>query len=188
MANLLGKFFTGRKISYLDREQRRQHQYFCLRCSPTSAQPLRLGPGLNTFGGSDTAFARNGVHLLYYHDGPDAPNDLWVYDFATAKPHQLTHSLLAGVKSDSMAEPFLVHYPSTDKKWTISAFVYVPFNAERNGKNAAVVMIHGGPTAQTINNFNRSVQYLANQGYFVICPELSRVYRLRKRIPGRGSF
>jgi dipeptidyl aminopeptidase/acylaminoacyl peptidase len=143
---------------------------FVFDLSPRTAHPLPLGAGLNTFGGSDTAFARNGAHLLYYHDGPNAPNDLWVYDFAAGKPHQLTHSLLAGVKSDSMAKPFLVRYPSTDKKWTISAFVYVPFNAERNGKNAAVVMIHGGPTSQSMNNFNRSVQYLVNQGYFVIAP------------------
>jgi len=69
-----------------------------------------------------------------------------------------------------MVEPFLVHFPSKDGKWQISAFVYVPYNAEKNGKNAAVVFIHGGPTSQSLNSFNRSVQYLANQGYFVIVP------------------
>jgi dipeptidyl aminopeptidase/acylaminoacyl peptidase len=133
-------------------------------------EKLPLAEGLNTLAGSDTAFTREGSRLLFDHDGPDAPNDLWVYDFAARKPRQLTHSLLAGIRSDSMVQPFLVHYPSADKKWLISAFVYVPFNAERNGKNAAVVSIHGGPTAQTVNSFNRNVQYLVNQGYFVIAP------------------
>ena len=69
-----------------------------------------------------------------------------------------------------MVEPFLVHYPSQDGKWQISAFVYVPYNAEKNGQNAALVYIRGGPASQTINSFNRNIQYLVNQGYFIIAP------------------
>src|SRR5208282_4020920 len=36
--------------------------------------------------------------------------------------------------------------------------------------NAAIVYIHGGPTAQSMNSFNRFVQYAANSGYMVIAP------------------
>ena len=60
--------------------------------------------------------------------------------------------------------------PSKDGKWTISAFVYVPYNLPRNGEHPAIVYVHGGPTAQTMNTFNRFVQYMANQGYIVIAP------------------
>jgi dipeptidyl aminopeptidase/acylaminoacyl peptidase len=74
------------------------------------------------------------------------------------------------VHSEDMVEPYLVHYPSRDGKWTISAFLYVPYNMARNGQNAAIVYIHGGPTAQTMNSFNRFVQYAANQGYMVLAP------------------
>ena len=95
---------------------------------------------------------------------------MWSYDFAAGKPHQITDSLVGGVRSEDMVEPFLVHYPSKDGKWQISAFVYVPYNAEKNGKNAAIVWIHGGPNAQSDNSFNRGIQYLVNQGYFVIAP------------------
>jgi dipeptidyl aminopeptidase/acylaminoacyl peptidase len=133
-------------------------------------QTLPLAKGLNTLGGADTPFAQQGKVLLYAHNGPDAPNDLWVYDLATHKSIQVTNSLVGGVRSQDMVQPFLVHYPSKDGKWQISAWVYVPYNAERNGKNAAVVYVHGGPTSQTVNLFNRSIQYLANQGYFVIAP------------------
>ena len=84
--------------------------------------------------------------------------------------HQLTHSLVGGVRSEDMVEPHLVHYPSKDGKWTISAFVYVPYNLPRNGEHPAIVYVHGGPTAQTMNTFNRFVQYMANQGYIVIAP------------------
>jgi dipeptidyl aminopeptidase/acylaminoacyl peptidase len=134
------------------------------------SQALPLAEGLNALAGSETPFTRDGTRLLYNHDGPNAPNDIWVYDFAAQKSRQLTHSLLAGVQTASMVEPLLVHYPSKDGKWQISAFVYPPYNAERNGKNAGVVLVHGGPDAQTLNSFNRNVQYLVNQGFFVIAP------------------
>jgi dipeptidyl aminopeptidase/acylaminoacyl peptidase len=93
---------------------------------------------------------------------------------APHEPHQasyqLTYSLVGGVRSDDMVEPFLVHFPSKDGKWTISALVYVPYNLPRNGEHPAIVYVHGGPTAQTTNTFSRFLQYMANQGYIVIAP------------------
>jgi dipeptidyl aminopeptidase/acylaminoacyl peptidase len=131
---------------------------------------LPIPKGLNEPAGGHSAFTKDGSRLLYYHNGPTAPGDLWVYTLATGKSQQVTHSLVAGVRPEDMVEPYLVHYPSRDGKWTISAFLYVPFNMARNGQNAAIVYIHGGPTAQTMNSFNRFVQYAANQGYMVLAP------------------
>jgi dipeptidyl aminopeptidase/acylaminoacyl peptidase len=131
---------------------------------------LPIPKGVNEPAGGRSAFTKDGSRLLYYHNGPTAPGDLWVYTLATGKSHQVTHSLVAGVRSEDMVEPYLVHYPSRDGKWTITAFLYVPFNMARNGQNAAIVYIHGGPTSQTMNSFNRFVQYAANQGYMVLAP------------------
>ena len=131
---------------------------------------LPLPKGVNGLGGAESAFTRDGSRLLYYHNGPTSPNDVWVYSVADGKSQQITHSLVAGVRSEDMVEPFLVHYPSRDGKWTISAFVYVPYNMARSGQNAAVVYVHGGPTSQTVNSFSRIIQHLVNQGYMVIAP------------------
>jgi dipeptidyl aminopeptidase/acylaminoacyl peptidase len=131
---------------------------------------LPLPKGVNTLGGSDTSFSKDGGRLLYYHNGPDAPNDLWVYSAGDSKEQQITHSLVAGVRAEDMVQPYLVHYPSKDGKWTISAFVYVPFNLPRNGQHPAIVLVHGGPTSQTVNSFNRLAQYMVNQGYLVMAP------------------
>jgi dipeptidyl aminopeptidase/acylaminoacyl peptidase len=131
---------------------------------------LPIPKGVNEPAGGRSAFSPDGQHLLYNHNGPTAPGDLWVYDLVRAKSQQITHSLVAGVRSEDMVEPYLVHYPSRDGKWTISAFLYVPFNMSRNGQNAAIVYIHGGPTAENLNSFNRFVQYAANQGYMVLAP------------------
>jgi dipeptidyl aminopeptidase/acylaminoacyl peptidase len=131
---------------------------------------LPLPKGLNELAGKSSSFSKDGSRLLYYHNGPTAPGDLWIHTMATGKSHQVTHSLIAGMRSEDMVEPYLVHYPSKDGKWTISAFVYVPYNLPRNGQHPAIVYVHGGPTAQTVNSFNRFVQHAANQGYIVIAP------------------
>ncbi len=131
---------------------------------------LPLPKGVNSFGGAESAFTRDGSRLLCYHNGPNSPNDAWVYNLASGKSTQVTHSLMAGVPAQHFVEPFLVHYPSRDGKWTISAFVYAPHNMQRNGQNAAIVYIHGGPTSQTVNSFNRFLQHIVNQGYMVIAP------------------
>jgi len=52
----------------------------------------------------------------------------------------------------------------------ISAFLYVPYNLKKNRGNPAIVYVHGGPSSQHLNGFNRSVQYLVNNGYVVIAP------------------
>ena len=137
-------------------------------------QALPLPKGVNQVAGRPSPFSRDNSRLLYNHTGPTSPGDLWVYNRAGKSANgnslQLTHSLVGGVRSEEMVEPALVHYPSKDGKWTISAFVYVPFNLPRNGEHPAIVYVHGGPTAQTMNTFNRFVQYMANQGYLVIAP------------------
>jgi dipeptidyl aminopeptidase/acylaminoacyl peptidase len=131
---------------------------------------LPLPKGVNQVGGAESAFTRDGSRLLYYHNGPNAPNDVWIYSLADGKSRQVTHALLAGVRAEDMVEPFLVHYPSRDGKWTISALVYVPYNLPRQAISPAIVYVHGGPTAQTVNSFSRIIQYMANQGYIVIAP------------------
>ncbi|MGD0212472.1 MAG: S9 family peptidase [Terriglobales bacterium] len=134
------------------------------------ARALPLPKGVNQAAGRPSPFTRDGSRMLYAHNGPTAPGDLWIYNMADGKYRELTQSLVGGVRAEDMVEPYLVHYPSKDGKWTISAFVYVPYNLPRNGQHPAIVLVHGGPTAQTMNNFNRFVQYMANQGYLVIAP------------------
>jgi dipeptidyl aminopeptidase/acylaminoacyl peptidase len=135
-----------------------------------TARVLDLPKGLNAPAGNANPFTSDGIRMLYSHTGPTAPGDLWVYTLADGTSHQLTHSLVGGVRAQDMVEPYLVHYPSKDGKWTISAFVYVPYNLPRNGEHPAIVYVHGGPTSQTVNTFSRFIQYMANQGYLVIAP------------------
>jgi dipeptidyl aminopeptidase/acylaminoacyl peptidase len=134
------------------------------------ATALPITSGVNSLAGDSTAYTRDGLRLLYYHNGANAPSDLWVYDIASKQSQQITHALVGGLHSADMVQPYLVHYPSRDGKWTISAFAYVPNNIQRNGKFPAIVYIHGGPAIQSVDSFNRFIQYIVNQGYLVIAP------------------
>ncbi|HEY2363817.1 MAG TPA: DPP IV N-terminal domain-containing protein, partial [Candidatus Angelobacter sp.] len=165
-----GKFSPdGKRLTWTTNNDGSQDLYI-YEIATRQAHALPVPKGINSLAGAETAFSHDGTQLLYSHDGSNAPNDIWDYEFATQKSHQITHSLVGGIRSEDMVEPFLVHYPSKDGKWQISASVYVPYNAEKNGQNAAIVYIYGAPTAQTLNSFNRGIQYLVNQGYFVIAP------------------
>ena len=124
-------------------------------------------PGLSTLG--QHVFSPAGDRLLFSYSGPCEPNDLHTYDIAQQKTVKITNSMLAGIDPEHMVEPYLVRYASFDGLM-ISAFLYVPHNLERDESHPAIVSVHGGPSAQTMNGFNRSIQYLVNNGYVVIAP------------------
>lgn len=145
-------------------------QMFAYDVASRHAEALAFGRGLNFPAGQPSAYTHDGSRLLYYHNGANAPTELWVYDIASKQSQQITHSLVGGLRSADMVQPYLVHYPSRDGKFTISAFAYVPNNIQRDGKYPAIVYIHGGPAAQSMDSFNRFIQYIVNQGYLVIAP------------------
>lgn len=134
------------------------------------AEKLPLPVGVNETAGSATSFSKDGSRLLYTHSGPTAPDDLWVYSLAVRQSRQLTHSLSAAINPNDMVTPYLVHYPSRDGKFTISAWAYMPYNIGRNNNYPAIIWIHGGPNSQSMNDFNPFIQYILNQGYIVIAP------------------
>jgi dipeptidyl aminopeptidase/acylaminoacyl peptidase len=165
-----GKFSPdGKRLTWTANVDGNQ-EIFLYDLASKQSHALHIPKGINALAGAETLFSHDGMRLLYTHNGANAPADIWDYDIASQKSRQITHSLVGGVRAEDMVEPFLIHYPSKDGKWQISAFVYAPFNAERNGKNAAIVYIHGGPTDQIVDSFSRSIQYLVNQGFFVIAP------------------
>jgi len=138
--------------------------------SSNRTQALPLKSGVNILGGDPRPYSQDGSKLLFYHQGGDSPDDAWIYDVASRQSQPVTHALIGGLRSADMVEPYLVHYPSRDGKFTISAFVYMPNNIAPNGKFPAIVSIHGGPASQFVDGFDPLVQYVVNQGYLVIAP------------------
>ena len=133
-------------------------------------QPLPLKSGVNTLGGNLRAYSPDGSKLLFYHQGGDAPNDAWTYDIASRQSQQVTHALIGGLRSSDMVQPYLVHFPSRDGKFTISASFTCQTTSRPRESFPPSCTIHGGPASQFVDGFDPLIQYIVNQGYLVIAP------------------
>lgn len=127
--------------------------------------------GINSPVGNPLAYSPAGDRMLISHQSSTEPADLWVYDLATQKARQLTFSAVASLNPSRMPSSQLVHYKTFDGK-TISAFLWVPFNLQRDGTNPGIVLPHGGPTGQTVDSFSKTAAALASRGYVCIAPNV----------------
>jgi dipeptidyl aminopeptidase/acylaminoacyl peptidase len=135
------------------------------------SRKLDFPEGLTFEAGTPTSFAPDSTRLLVSFQNSQRPADYWVYDLRTNKPQQLTYSAIAGLSPANLPPSQLVHYKSFDGQM-ISAFLWMPFNLKRDGTNPAIVLPHGGPTGQTLDNLNRWVAALASRGYICIAPNV----------------
>ncbi len=125
--------------------------------------------GLNTGAATPTSFLPDGNYLLRHQDSTHPANLYVLHTDGDLK--QITHNESPGLATAVVAPSQLVTYKSFDGR-LISAFVWVPFNLKRDGKAAAVVMPHGGPTGQTVDSFNSRAILLASRGFVVIAPNV----------------
>ena len=169
-SNASGFSPDGKWIAYSVNEDGRSDAYLM---SAAGGDPRRISipPGLNTFTGRRSPFSPAGDRILLRHQSGTETNDFWVYDVAAGRATQLTRSAVASLGGTPLPPSQIVHYKSFDGVM-ISAILWVPFNLERNGKNPAIVLPHGGPTGQTVDSFNRSVTALGSRGYTVIAPNV----------------
>jgi dipeptidyl aminopeptidase/acylaminoacyl peptidase len=132
---------------------------------------LGFPTGLVTPGAVPTAFSPGSDRILVSFESSQYPSDLWIYDIADNIARQLTYSSIASLKPTRIPAAQLVHYRSFDGKM-ISAFLWVPFNLKRDGSNPGVVLPHGGPVYQTVDDFNAEAAALASRGYVCIAPNV----------------
>jgi dipeptidyl aminopeptidase/acylaminoacyl peptidase len=135
------------------------------------ATKLDFRQGINFLAGNPTAYSPSADRLLISHQSSTEPADLWVYNLATHQARQLSFSAVASLNPARLPASQLVHYKTFDGK-TISAFLWVPFNLKRDGRNPGIVLPHGGPTGQTVDSFNKTAAALASRGYVCIAPNV----------------
>ena len=123
----------GKQFTYIVNEDGRTDDY--LADTATLARgKINLPPGLNTYTGNPTPFAPQGGRLLINHQSSTQPADMWVYDIGRHEARQLTFSAIASLTTAKIPPSQLVHYRSFDGK-IISAFLWIPFNLQRDGSN-----------------------------------------------------
>ncbi|MGB8542451.1 MAG: S9 family peptidase [Candidatus Acidiferrales bacterium] len=160
----------GKQFTYIVNEDGRSDAYLG-DVSTHRGEKIKFPVGLNGFAGNPSSFSPKGGRLLIDHQSSTQPDDLWVYDVSKQASQQLTISAVASLASAKIPPSVLVHYKSFDGK-TISAFAWIPYNLKRDGSNPAIVLPHGGPTAQTSDYFSRTTIALVSRGYICIAPNV----------------
>ena len=160
----------GKWLTYTVNEDGRADTYIAS-AAGGAPRKLAMSPGVTTLTGTPTAFSPRGDRILLRHQSGTQTNDIWIYDVAADRASQLTHSTVASLAATPLPTSQIVHYKSFDGT-TISAFLWMPFNLERNAESPGIVLPHGGPTGQTLDTFNRNVIALVSRGYTVIAPNV----------------
>jgi dipeptidyl aminopeptidase/acylaminoacyl peptidase len=160
----------GQTFTYSVNEDGRTNVYLAKRPAG-AAEELALPPGINVAAGTPTAFSFDGKSLIVAHQSSTEPADYWIYDVALRRTRQLSFSAVADLNPSRLPASQLVHYRTFDGK-IISAFLWMPFNLERDGTHPGVVLPHGGPTGQVTDAFNRTAVALASRGYVCIAPNV----------------
>jgi dipeptidyl aminopeptidase/acylaminoacyl peptidase len=130
---------------------------------------IDLPPGDNWLPSDGRIFSRDG-RMLVKHQASNTPADYWIVG-PDGSSKQLTRSALASLDAVNLPEAHLVSYKSFDGT-IISAYLWLPFNLRRDGRAPAVVLPHGGPVGQTIDDFNRTAAALSTRGYICIAPNV----------------
>jgi dipeptidyl aminopeptidase/acylaminoacyl peptidase len=112
-------------------------------------------------------FTRDSQAIVFIHEDPRRPSDLWLAALDDGHLTQLTNSLPADVDLSEFVTPQTVTYPSLDGT-PIPAILYKPKNASAN--SPAVVVIHGGPAWHLAFYWNPIMSHMAARGWTVIAP------------------
>lgn len=118
---------------------------------------------------SGLRFNADGTRLGFTLSSASAPSDVYSINLLSRTLSRWTRSELGGLRSESLAEPRLIHFPSFDGR-NIPAFVYEP---RQPGPHPVLVNIHGGPEGQARPFFSPSTQHYVNElGIAVVYPNV----------------
>jgi dipeptidyl aminopeptidase/acylaminoacyl peptidase len=123
--------------------------------------------------GSITAgdFALDGSSLVLSYSSDAERSTLVLYDLASAEVRTLLAPQYGSIDRSLFVSAEDVYYPSFDGL-RIHALLYRPHDLDENERIPAVVMPHGGPTWQYFHDFDPYVQFLVNEGYAVLAPNI----------------
>lgn len=159
----------GTSLLYATNENGRQQVYLHDVASGRN-QRLDLPAGLNAAQGylaTLPEFSPDGRFILFPHSAGSTPTDYWVHDLGEGDSRRITG--LSALEAHRLPAVSVVNYSSFDDT-VISALMWMPYNLDRDGSAPAVVIAHGGPTAQVMDQFNQVAVALASRGYVVLAP------------------
>jgi len=97
---------------------------------------------------SDMRWRPDGGALVFSFSSAGQTSDVWILDLNINEVQKVTNSEIGNIPEDALPEPRLIRYPTFDGKM-IPAFFYMPPDAKPDKKLPCMVIVHGGPEAQS---------------------------------------
>ena len=112
-------------------------------------------------------FSPDGTSILFIHESPVRPFDLWCASLENFKAAPITDSLPAEFRSAEFVMPEAIRYPSFDGT-LVPAMLYKAPGAGMH--SPAIVLIHGGPTWHMAFFWYPLIAHMTSRGWTVIAP------------------
>lgn len=106
--------------------------------------------------------------IAFVLKNPSLPGDVWTYALSSKQPERVTSIGRSEAIEATLIEPELRTFTSFDGL-EVPYFFYA---REKAGKSPVVVYVHGGPESQIRAEYHPVFQFLANQGFIVVAPNV----------------
>lgn len=116
-------------------------------------------------------FVLDDTRLVVTHMSATRRAELILYDLQTDRYETLLEPEYGSIDPDLFVDHEYVSYPSFDGS-AVRALLYAPRDAGEGDPGPALVMVHGGPTAQYFRGFDLYAQFLTSRGYVVLQPNI----------------
>jgi len=127
---------------------------------------LEFPPGISI--GSELI---NEEEIVMMINRPLSPSTLMRFNLNTQESDILLETDMGNIDKSLFVDGEHIFYPSLDGT-KIPGIVYKPRDFDPNKKYPAIIMPHGGPTAQYFLSFTPSVQYFTDLGYVILHPNV----------------
>lgn len=150
----------GKRVAFLENRDGRV-QLRTIAANGKGARPVSAAEGVS----ARPRWHPDGSALLYQHSTSLKPYELLIQ--RGPRRTRLVDSVKAKPPRGELAEGRLVWYPTFDGR-KIPAWLFVP--PKNRSRHAALVDPHGGPEAQTLDEWDAGCQFLVAEGYTVLAP------------------
>ncbi len=118
-----------------------------------------------------SAFVLGGSHLVTIHTSDTRRAELGLYELDGDRYQVLLAPEYGSIDPADFTTHSYLRYPSFDAQ-QVPALLYAPKGATDDDRLPALVMVHGGPTAQYFRGFDPYAQFLSSRGYVVLQPNV----------------
>ena len=127
-----------------------------------------IGPGVTAPSALGQPW-RDSREILVHHESGSRPPEYWSIDIRSGRKTQLTFLTPAMLPAESLPTSAIVSFRSADGT-PVSGVLTIPANLARDGSHPGVVMPHGGPNLQSLDDYDPDATTLASRGFFVLRP------------------